>query len=206
MSVLACNTWATNAELIADVSTLYLRHDDEVLDLTYGRGVWWRRHRPASFVSNDRHTVADLGYDFRRLPMPDRWCDVVAYDPPYVSIGGRKGSKMASLHAAFGLIGAPRSPAEMQYALINPGLTEAARVARRLVLVKCQDYISSGRLWPGTHLTLSHAMSIGMRLVDRFEHVAGVRPQPTLNPDGSTRRQVHARRNLSTLFVLEVAA
>lgn len=204
MIVLACNTWPTNADLIADVARLYIRPDDEVIDLTYGRGVWWQKFTPAYLVSNDLRTDAGLNEDFRATSHADRSFDVVAYDPPYVSIGGRKGSAMAELHDRFGLIDAPRSPAQLQAEVINPGLTEAARISRRIVLVKCQDYISSGRLWPGTHLTLTHALSIGLELVDRFEHVAGVRPQPTVNPDGTPRRQVHARRNLSTLFVLGV--
>jgi hypothetical protein len=65
-----------------------------------------------------------------------------------------------------------------------------------IVLVKCQDYISSGKLWPGTHPTLTCALDLGFRFEDRFEHVmANPRPQPL------RKQQVHAHRNLSTLFV-----
>lgn len=79
-------------------------------------------------------------------------------------------------------------------------LAEVARVVRHrgLVLVKCQDYITSGRLWPGTHHTTTRGLELGLRLVDRLEYLTSPRPQP------SGRRQVHARRNLSTLLVWEV--
>lgn len=201
--VLACHTWPSNAHLIEDVARLYLRADLPTLDATYGRGVWWQRWRPDVLVANDLHTAATVRADFRCLPFASGAFAQIAYDPPYVSIGGRKGSSMAELHDRFGLITAPTSPAGLQ-GVIDAGLAEVCRVLAPggVLLVKCQDYISSGRLWPGTHLTLTCALGLGLELVDRFEHVAGVRPQPTVNPDGSPRRQVHARRNLSTLFVL----
>lgn len=47
----------------------------------------------------------------------------------------------------------------------------------------------------GTHYTLTHALELGLVLVDRFEHIGRPRPQ-------SQKRQVHARRNLSTQLVL----
>ena len=65
-----------------------------------------------------------------------------------------------------------------------------------IVLVKCQDYISSGKFWAGTHHTLTCALDVGFELIDRLEHYGAPRPQPP------GRRQVHARRNLATLFVL----
>ena len=81
---------------------------------------------------------------------------------------------------------------------INDGLTEMVRVVKPggIVLVKCQDYVSSGRLWLGTHHTLTHALRLGCECVDRLEHHGEPRPQPP------GRRVLHARRNLSTLFVL----
>jgi hypothetical protein len=89
--------------------------------------------------------------------------------------------------------------------LLNAGLEECIRVVenRGLVLVKCMDYISGGNFFPGTHYTLTHAFTQGCRIVDRLEHLGTPGPQPTTNLDGSPRRQVHARRNLSTLFVFQ---
>lgn len=207
MTVLACDDWPTNGHLIEHVASLYLRDTDFTVDLTYGRGVWWKRWRPrcVALVTNDIDPEKDTDdhFDFRSTGYADGAFDVVAFDPPYVSIGGRKGSAMADLHDRFGLIGASSSPAGVQED-INAGLTEAARIVRRggLILVKCQSYVSSGRLWPGAFLTWEHAVRVlGLELVDEFVHRAGVRPQPTKNRDGTPRRQVHARRNTSTLYV-----
>lgn len=195
--VLAANAWPTNAHLIEAVATLgYLRYEDRVLDPTYGRGVWWGRWRPSELVTHD---IRLDGVDFRDLPHADGEFDAAVFDPPYVSVGGRKTTGLPDLHDRFGLTDAPTSPAGVQD-LINSGLGEVARVVkpRGFVLVKCQDYISSGRFWPGTHKTTAYALGLGLEIVDRLEHLAGVRPQPP------GRRQVHARRNLSTLLVFRV--
>lgn len=84
--------------------------------------------------------------------------------------------------------------------MINSGLIEMNRVVRKggYVLVKCMDYISSGKLFMGTYFTVQHAHTLGMETVERFEHVGA----PGMQPAG--RRQVHARRNLSTLLVFKV--
>jgi DNA modification methylase len=141
----------------------------------------------------------DPTWDFRQMPKEwDRRFDVVAYDPPYVSAGGRKTTTIPSMHQAYGMDDAPTTPALLQD-LINDGLLECRRVTRPggLILVKCQDYISSGKLWSGTFRTHFAANAMRLKLIDRFEHLGGVRPQP------SGRRVMHARRNLSTLFVFQ---
>ena len=193
MTVLAAYAHPTNGELIAEVARLHLEWDSKILDPTYGRGRWWTNWKPRELVAHD---IRIDGVDFTALPEDDATFDAVAYDPPYVCVGGRKTTGIADLHDRYGLTDAPTSPAALQQ-LIDAGLGEAWRVTRPggAILVKCQDYISSGRYWPGTHHTLAHALHIGLTIVDRFEHLSGVRPQPP------GRRQVHARRNLSTLFV-----
>lgn len=193
--VLAASPWHTNAHLIEDVARLgYLQAGWVTLDPTYGRGLWWARWRPDVLVAHDLRLDR---VDFRALPEADSTFDAAAFDPPYVSVGGRETTKIRDLHDRYGLGDAPPSPAGVQ-ADIDDGLAELCRVLRPggMALVKCQDYISSGTYQPGTHWTLTTALRLGFVLVDRLEHVAGVRPQPP------GRRQVHARRNLSTLFVL----
>lgn len=197
--VLAASKWRTNAELIVDVVRLgHIGATDVVLDPTYGRGVWWKAWRPDHLVTHD--IVLD-GVDFRHLPEPADLFDVVAFDPPYVSVGGRATTTIPDMHHRFGLTDAPHTPAGVQEQ-INDGLSEALRVLRPrgICLVKCKDYVSSGRLWLGTHHTVAHALSIGFEPVDKLEHIGSPGPQPT------GRRVVHARRNLSTLFVLRASS
>lgn len=204
--VLAAATWQTNAHLIEDMARLgYLRDTDHVLDPTYGRGVWWQRWRPERLTAHDLDpTKAPNGpMDFTALNYPDGTFDAVTFDPPYMAPGGRKTTSTGDFNDRFGLHTTPARPDSNQV-LINDGIAEANRVVRRggIVLVKCMDYINGGQLWMGTHHTLTHALELGMAVVDRLEHVGRPGPQPTVNLDGSPRRQLHARRNLSTLFVL----
>lgn len=192
--VLAADTWQTNAYLVADLARLgYLEPTDRVLDPTFGRGIWWQRWMPGELVAHD---LAMDGVDFRSLPYGDQEFDAAVFDPPYVCVGGRTTTGIPDLHDRFGLTDAPTTPDGVQE-LINDGLVEVSRVVkpRGFVIVKCQDYVTSGRLWPGTYFTTEAALAVGLELFDRLEHVGHVRPQP------GGRRQVHARRNLSTCLV-----
>lgn len=220
MTILAATEWPSNAELIADCHRLgYLRDSDHVLDPTYENGTWWNQWRPEKLTACHR---ASDGSDFRHLPFPDGTFDAIAFDPPYVCPGGRKTSTIKDFHARYGMAEGSyddpdfTNPAELQQ-IINDGLTEMHRLvipavrrkyepakpgANGVVLVKCKDYIWSGYYWPGAHYTAQHAIQLGFVIEDRFEFLSDPGPQPTVNPDGSPRRQVHARRNLSTLLVL----
>lgn len=198
--VMAATAWPSNADMILDMVRLgYLKDTDLVFDPTYGSGRWWKKWCPPRLVA--RSNAVDPNFDFRSAGYPDNTFDAVAYDPPYVCIGGRKTSGIKSMYDGYGLTDAPTSPIGLQ-ALINDGLLEMTRVVkpRGIILLKNQDYVSSGKLWLGTHHTLCAALDYGLECVDRFEHIGNPRPQPP------GRRQVHARRNLSTLFVFQKAA
>ena len=197
--VLAVTAWADNSAMIEDCVRLgYLKLWDRVLDPTYGRGTWWKRWQPWHLVHPPQAHL-----DFRYLPFRDNMLDAAVFDPPYVS-KGRATAKLGDFDDRYGLAThAPgtkrRSPADIQ-ADMNAGLSELARVVRPggYILMKCMDYISSGKLWLGVHKTIEHALSIGLEVVDRLEHVHAPGPQPKGRP------QVHARRNHSTLLVFRV--
>jgi tRNA G10 N-methylase Trm11 len=195
--ILAAHPWRNNAELIAATARLgYIKQTDKVLDPTYGRGKWWTEFRPDDLTTHDKKLD---GVDFRNLPYDPETFDVVAFDPPYVSTGGRQTTTMPDFADRYGMTDAPRTPAGLQI-LINDGLAEVARVTKKngIVLCKCQNYISSGHLWLGAHWTLSEALHLGLECIDILEHTV---KKPRAQPKG--RRQVHARRNLSTLFVFQ---
>ena len=127
----------------------------------------------------------------------DERFDAVAFDPPYVCVGGRETTTIQGMHDAYGMGDAPTTPQGVQDD-INAGLVECFRVVKKggIVLVKVQSYITSGKLWPGTFLTWEFASNhCGFQLVDHLTHVSGPRPQPD-------RPQKHARRNNSDLLVL----
>lgn len=185
----------TNADLILDAHRLrYLRNDDVILDATYGRGVMWRRWTPlrGTLMTNDllREAHTQTHHDFRWLPYTDRAFDAVVFDPPY-KLNGTPSTD--DVDARYGVDTYTRW--QDRYALIEDGLVECARVAKRTLLVKCMDQVVSGRVRWQTHDFVNHVHAYtGMRLVDEL-HLPGSREQP------AGRRQVHARRNYSTLLV-----
>jgi len=209
--VYAATKWLDNGELIADVARLgYIKPTDRVLDPTHEKGVWWRNFRPADLVTYHREVD---GSDFRLLGgEEDESFDVVAYDPPYVAIGGIKSSTIPEFHGRYGMAegGAEdrlfSSPAELQD-MINDGLTEMTRLVRRrgYVLAKCMNYVSSGKVWWGVDRTKRHSENLGLNLVDEFIHLGGGRPQEKgrTRKDGTPSTQQHARRNHSNLLILQ---
>jgi SAM-dependent methyltransferase len=193
--VLAATAWRSNAELIEAVHQLgYISIDDLVLDPTWGLGRWWTLFRPTKLAGTDldpEKSPTGTSVDFTDLPFLDRTFDVVAFDPPYKL----NGTPTASVDARYG-VHVVRSRDD-RHQLILDGITECTRVLRAggRLLVKCQDQVNGGKVRWQTDLFTRHAVDhLGLEKVDAL-HLLAYRPQP------EGRRQVHARRNLSTLLI-----
>ena len=181
-----------NADLMAAIAPLYLTGN--VLDTTYGRGMWWRRVQPDGLVGHD---LALDGVDFRDLPYDDASFDTVCFDPPYIPQGGTTAQDVKSkrFRARFGLEQS-MSQAELD-AMVTAGLAECARVARRFVLVKCMDYVNGKALNLGHVRVLSEGQRLGLTVHDLLVLDTG-RP----GPGGAQIRVVQrARRAHSYLIV-----
>lgn len=199
----------TNADLIATIAPLYLE-GRTVMDVTYGRGGWWKRYRPPDLVAHD---LAVDGVDFRALPELDRSVDVVCFDPPYVLSGGVSSANLGDdFQDRYGIgpralgrntVGATTS----LEGLILDGLTECVRVARELVLVKCMEYSQGSHVPPSRsfhdipNLVTTRAIELGAAKHDQIVHHTGSGPggHNIFTPK-------RARRHHSYLIVFEVSA
>jgi hypothetical protein len=192
-SVIRCHD---NGRLIALAAQLWIRPGDHVLDVTYGRGGFWTRYRPAHLTIHDLELD---GVDFRQLPEADSSVDVVVFDPPYIAPGGRTTSTIPDFLDRYGIDDCPRTVRELSE-LVAAGLKETARVLRPRgrLLVKCMDYISGGRFVTGRHHVVSTALDLGLDQVDELVHYSRPGPQPP------GRRQLHSRRAHSFLCVFEL--
>lgn len=179
-SVRSAHRWRSNGELLAAVAHVgYLRPaTDDVLDPTYGRGLWWTHVRPARLTTHD---LALDGVDFRALPEPSASVDVVAFDPPYVC--GRRtddagvDERFRSRYTG----GAPGNRHEL-VDLVEQGVHEAARVTRRrgVVLVKCQPFQNGKRDFVHMpSIVIAAGSACGLRLEDEFVHVRPPGPAKT---------------------------
>lgn len=186
----------TNGPLLQTAAKLWVAPGDLVVDVTYGLGNFWTLYRPERLVAHDLYTGD--GVDFRDLPEADESVDVVVFDPPYVAPGGRDSSGVKDMHKRYGMDQSARSP-EAQFEVIDEGLAECERVLARggRLLVKCMDYVWSGKLQLGRHRVVSTCITLGLSQVDEFVHVSGTGPQPP------GRRQVHSRRAHSFLCVFQ---
>lgn len=190
--VLATQAWPTNAELIADVAKLgYL--DGTVLDATYGEGNFWTVFRPEQLATNDAFKPADTHYSYLDLfAFPKQWFDTVVFDPPYKLSGT---PSLGEFDNRYGI--AEYMPMQERLADIRMGARECFRVARKYLLVKCQDQVCAGKIRWQTNMVIDAIEGVGGELVDRFDFIYTPRPQP------NGRRQVHASRNTSTLLVFQ---
>lgn len=201
--VRAYGSYKTNAELVHAAARLgHLRPTDRVLDVTYGKGVWWRVWRPTGgqlYKSDlhDRTGGPDVAvHDFRCLPYPGGMFDAVAYDPPY----GLRGTVNES-NGGYGLEGDYLS-VDARHELMRDGLTECARVASRRVLMKVQPQVCSGQVWWQDRIFADHGEQCGLVLVERLDMIGGDRPQPPrTRKDGTPSIQHHAYGRPSCLLI-----
>jgi hypothetical protein len=198
--VRAIGVRTTNAVLIEDLHTLgWLRDEDLILDPTFGNGRWWTRWSPSMGVygTDIRPVSEDVGQgNFLHLPWREQTWDVVAFDPPYKLNGRPSRGGPASLDNAYGVGGELVVRWQDRMELCMSGIDECARVCKRILLVKCMDQVCSGEVRWQTHKFTDRADKAGFRLVDKL-HINGYRKQP------GGRDQVHARRDYSTMLVLE---
>lgn len=180
--------------MIAAVAKLgYL--NGHVLDCTFGLGNFWSKWHPERLTACDLAPAkSPIGYsvDFRSMPFNDKSFDSVVIDGPY----RLNGTPDMPFDDSFGTDG--RMHWEQRIELIKDGMEECVRVAKSggYILVKCQDQVCSGKIRWQTDIFTEWAKHLRCSKVDRFDMIS-YRKQP------SGRRQVHSRRNSSTLLVFK---
>lgn len=184
----------TNADLIEQAARLWIAPTDVVIDVTYGRGVFWRNLPHVAVKGTD---IALDGTDCRDLPYESESVDVVVFDPPYQPVHGQP-DRSFGVGRSYRLNSAdPLQTIDQVLAFYVDGLREAARVLRKggRVMVKTQDLTYNHRLHL-MHLDVLRAMArAGLDLADMFVLLNKTRmPQPTL-------RQERAHRAHSYLLV-----
>lgn len=247
MTVLAAHDWRTNAHMILEavVPLDYIKPDDRVIDLTFGRGNWWTQYEhPGGFIGTveSMEALDELASidpapwwlhglricpDFRDLragtgDYTEKF-DVAVFDPPYVAMGGRRTSGLPDFMDRYGLENAATTP-ELLHEDNVRGLGEISKilVPGGLALVKCADYISSGKFKEASGWMRDAAEELGFTIESKLLHLGNAGAQPSYAScrtcsgtgalDGlvcpkcggaprTERAQRHPRNNYSVLWI-----
>lgn len=193
-----------NADLFAEVSRIYFKENDKILDMTYGLGVFYRRINCNQFqiTKNDIDPQrGDIHYDFRNIPIQDNTFDIIVLDPPYA---GRSGSPIkGSIDRGYNIYSRSFEQGifghEAVIDMYKAGLIEANRLVKPkgLIMVKTQDEIMGG-VQRRSHIEIfDFAKQLG--LIDEDLFVLVQNGTPTMRHD----YQLHARKNNSFLWIFK---
>ena len=188
-----------NDDVFPHVLSLYVAPGSKVADVTYGKGVFWRRVPKGVFqlLPTDLAT----GTDCRNLPYGDESIDCIVFDPPYMHTPG--GTAHVNHQNYEGYYGNNKANSRKKYHeavldLYFSAAREAHRVLRKggAYIVKCQDEVCANRQRL-THVEIINELAVyGFITEDLFVVVRKGKP-------GVSRllKQAHARKNHSYFLV-----
>lgn len=193
-----------NDRLIASVGRLYIRPGALVVDVTYGRGMFWRRTDTSRFrlLAFDLLPMpgASARADFRALPLEAAAADVVVLDPPYAHGTTQPRDIERAYRNSETTPGATYADI---IGLYRAGMAEALRVLRPggTCWVKCQDAVEGKQQKWSAIILHAAALQLGFEAQDLFVLVV-----PSPPGKRSAARQYHARRNHSYLWIFRKPA
>jgi hypothetical protein len=189
----------TNDEVFPFVLSLYVEPGSKVADVTYGKGVFWRRVPKDAY--NLRASDLDSGVDCRKLPYESNSIDCVVFDPPYMHTPGGTAHVDHQNYEGYYKNNQANSEKKYHEAVLDvyfSAAREAWRVLRDggIYIVKCQDEVCANRQRL-THVELIiELQQYGFVTEDLFVVIRNGKP-------GVSRllTQAHARKNHSYFVV-----
>lgn len=181
----------TNAELLPDVMGMYAKSGDRIVDVTYGKGVFWKN------INLDDYDFSgtDLkdGICFTDLPYDSDSVDILVLDPPYMHGGATVKESINKCYRN------QNTSHESVIRLYAAGMLEASRVLKKKgkIFIKCQDEIESGKQRI-SHMEILQLMQLfGFNCLDIFVLVQSTKPAARFN------YQKTARKNHSYMLIGE---
>ena len=190
-----------NNVLFEQVFALYGKGKTNLLDLTYGKGIFWKDITLPAHVTLEKNDIlperGNTHFDFRDLP--GEWenkFDFVVFDPPYMHSQkyGTVKKSISSVYRNETLATSGMNSVRENYKL---GMTNAYKTLQEngILVVKCMDSIESGKQ-KRLHIWVWQD-AIDMGFVDEDLFVLTTNSTPTMR----WQHQLHARKNNSFLWV-----
>jgi hypothetical protein len=187
-----------NDELFRNVVPFYFREGDRIADVTYGKGVFWKKINTSNydFFKSDLLTCPETPYDFKKLPYDNEFFNGVVFDPPYVHNPGR-------LIVDSNYRNADTTKGFYHKDIINLyrlGMIESNRVLKKdgFLLVKCKDEIESSKQYM-SHIEVHDIAIREMEMIVKDLFVLTQNAKPCVQ----FKNQKHARKNHSYLWVFQ---
>ena len=198
-----------NEEIFPLILSLYVPIGSEIADVTYGKGVFWKKVNPSDY--NLHFTDIKTGVDCRNLPYENCSMDCVVIDPPYMEGFYRRNSDHLAGNGTFSsfreaysdgsIYEQKKDTPKYHDAVLDMYYSagcEAVRVlkSKGIMIVKSQDEVSANK----QHLThveiINEYTKHGLTIEDLFVMIRNNRPSIS-----TLKKQVHARKNHSYFLV-----
>ena len=189
----------TNDEVFPFILSLYVEPGSIVADVTYGKGVFWRKVPKNVYKLHP----SDLthGVDCRKLPYDDSSVDCIIFDPPYMHTPGGTAHINHQNYEGYYKNNQANSDKKYHEAVLDLYFTAAREAWRTLrnggiYIVKCQDEVCANKQRL-THVELiNEFQQYGFITEDLFVVVRKGKPGVSC-----LLTQAHARKNHSYFIV-----
>lgn len=129
----------SSSEGIKNISEIYFEDNFSIIDLTYGKGSFWKFPYNFKLDRNDMKVQGlEFNFDFRNIPLKDQSYDVTVFDPPYYGHGIKN---KVDPTIKYGLIDNFVTLDDCIRNLYIKGLAEASRITKNngIIIVKTTD-------------------------------------------------------------------
>lgn len=189
----------SNDEIFPDIIKLYVAKGSTVADVTYGKGVFWKKvnKKLYDFYPSDIKT----GTDARNLPYQNDSFDCIVFDPPYMHTPGGTAHANHQNFEQYYQNNVTESEKKYHEAVLDLyflSAKEAYRVLKNkgIYIVKCQDEVCANKQRL-THVEIINELTTyGFIVEDLF--VVTRKNKPGVS---RIKKQNHARKNHSYFLV-----
>lgn len=190
---LAMSVSKDQSEILRWIMKLHNSGQPFEVDATYSKGVFYKKlPQPTHKFDTVPQAEGVVKADARSLPLDDASVGSIVFDPPFKASHSNVKGLIEQRFSAF-------SSVETLWAFYHDALAEFWRVLRPggIVVVKCQDVVSSGRNHFSHYEIMKYAEELGFTFVDLFCLIAtSVMWSPNMT------NQQHARKAHSFVIVL----